>query len=91
METARVMYTTELNLTLRFYKGQNSELYERAIDLIAEGCVHPGLYNDDVHVPGVAKAYNVTLDEAQHYVPEGCGEIMLDHRSIGFPIRSLNM
>ncbi len=85
METARQMRVTEPNLTLRFYQGQNPALYERALELLGEGCVHPGLYNDDAYISWVRKAYGVSREDAESYVPEGCGEIMLDHRSVGSP------
>ncbi len=34
-------------LSLRFYKGMNSELWELAEDAIGEGCTYPVLYNDE--------------------------------------------
>jgi pyruvate-formate lyase len=82
--------TCEPNLTLRFYKGQSPLLMQRALDLIGEGCVHPGLYNDDAHIPMVQSAYNVPLEDAQQYLPEGCGELLIDHKAVGSPNNILN-
>ena len=90
MDVAHAVRTCEPNLTLRFYKGQNPALMERALDLIGDGCVHPGLYNDDVHIPMVREAYNVPLADAEQYVPEGCGELLLDHMAVGSPNNILN-
>jgi len=90
LDVSRKLKVTEPNLTLRFYDGQNPALLAKAYDLLAAGCVHPGLYNDDVHVPMVQKAYNVPVADAEHYVPEGCGEIMIDHTSVGSPNNILN-
>ncbi|MBN1675493.1 MAG: hypothetical protein JXR37_30915 [Kiritimatiellae bacterium] len=90
MDVSRRLKVTEPNLTLRFYDGQNPALLAKAYDLLAEGCIHPGLYYDDVHIPMVRKAYTVPLADAEHYVPEGCGEIMIDHVSVGSPNNILN-
>jgi len=90
MNVTLAVKTPEPNLTLRFYAGQNPALMDRALDLLAAGCVHPGLYNDDAHIPMVEKAYNVPAEEAEHYIPEGCGEIQIDHKSVGSPNNIIN-
>jgi pyruvate-formate lyase len=90
MEVSRRIKTCEPNLTLRFYKGQSPLLMEKALDLIADGCVHPGLYNDDVHIPMVMQAHNVPEVDAEQYLPEGCGELVIDHMAIGSPNNILN-
>ena len=64
-------------LTLRFYRGQDSALLKKAFEVIGQGCTYPMIYNDDVVVPGVAKALDVSIEEAQRYHPLGCGEYML--------------
>jgi pyruvate-formate lyase len=90
LRVTRHMNVTEPQTTLRFYEGQDPELFEMALDAIASGAVYPILYNDDQHVPWVAKAYNVSLEEAEQYVPEGCGEIQIDHTSVGSPNNIIN-
>jgi pyruvate-formate lyase len=90
MEVTQEMKEQEPNLTLRFFKGQDPALFEKALDLIADGCVHPTLYNDDEHIPMVAKAYGVTEQEAEGYLPQGCGEIQIDHKSISSPNNIIN-
>lgn len=72
-------------LTLRLWNGQSEELYERALDAIAEGCIYPVLYNDEVYVPGLRKSMNLPLEDAMDYFPLGCGEMVLDHKSVGSP------
>ena len=57
---------------------------------IEEGRTYPLLYNDDVLVPGIMKAYGVDRARAETYVPLGCGEIVFDH-SFGTPSSSFNM
>ena len=77
--------------TLRFYEGMNPELMEKSITLIGDGHTFPLLYNDDVLVPGVAEAHDVPLEDAEQYMPLGCGEIVIDHMGFGTPSGSLNV
>ena len=77
--------------TLRFYDGMNPELMEKSITLIGDGHTFPLLYNDDVLVPGVAAAHDVPLEDAEQYMPLGCGEIVIDHMGFGTPSGSLNV
>ncbi len=89
MEASRRSHTTEPQLSLRFYEGQNPVLMDRALQVIGDGCVYPILYNDEVNVPAVENAFGVSADEAAHYLPYGCGEYALDHRSFGSPNTAL--
>lgn len=77
--------------TLRFYEGMNPGLMEKSISLIGDGHTFPLLYNDDVLVPGVASAHDVPLEDAEQYMPLGCGEIVIDHMGFGTPSGSLNV
>lgn len=77
--------------TLRFYKGQNPALYEKALDTIATGNPYPMLYNDDVNIPSVMNSFNVSSEEAANYIPFGCGEYVLYHRSVGTPSGVINL
>ncbi len=78
-------------LTLRFHEGQDPALFEKAVDIIGKGTVHPGLYNDDVHIPSVMETYHVSESEAAKYIPQGCGELNLDGCTIGSPNSILNL
>ncbi|PWH14281.1 MAG: pyruvate formate-lyase [Anaerolineae bacterium] len=91
MEATRTVIEVEPQLTLRFYEGQNPALMEKALQVIGEGRTFPMLYNDDVNIPAVANAFRVPTVEAEHYLPYGCGEYALDHRSVGSPNCSLNL
>ena len=77
--------------TLRFYEGMNPELMEKSISLIGDGHTFPLLYNDDVLIPGVAAAHDVPIEDAEQYMPLGCGEIVIDHMGFGTPSGSLNV
>ena len=68
MEASRIVAEAEPQLSLRFYQGQNPALMEKALDVIGEGKIYPMLYNDDVNIPSVQKAFEVTEKEAEDYV-----------------------
>lgn len=91
MEASRRINNILPQLTLRFYEGMNPEVMEKAIDVIGSGCTFPLLYNDDVNIPAVSRAFEVPAEEAEHYVPFGCGEYVLNHRSYGTPSGSINL
>jgi pyruvate-formate lyase len=90
LEATRQLKRTEPTTTLRFYKGQNPALMDAAMECLKEGCVHPTLYNDERHIPMVQEAFDVTAEEAEHYLPQGCGEMTVDHMSIGSPNNIIN-
>jgi pyruvate-formate lyase len=77
MEATRRHREVIPQLTLRFYDGQDPRLMRKALDVLAEGGTYPMLYNDDVNVPGVARALNVSEEDALRYHPLGCGEYMI--------------
>jgi pyruvate-formate lyase len=91
IEATRRVRLNQPQLSLRFYKGQNPELWERALDAIGEGCTFPMLYNDDVNIPAVAKAFDVGEELAAQYTPFGCGEYVLSHHSVGTPNGVINL
>ncbi len=88
---SRASRLNQPQLTLRFHGGQDSSLMKAALDALAEGVTFPMLYNDDVNVPAVAAAFGVREEEAVHYVPYGCGEYVLEHRSVGSPNGVINL
>jgi len=81
MEATRRHRKVTPQLTLRFYQGQDPKLLDKAFAVLGQGVTYPMLYNDDVVVPGVAKALGVPAETAQLYHPLGCGEYMLAHCS----------
>lgn len=91
LEASRSLALNQPQLSLRFHEGQNPELMTRAITSLGEGRTFPLLYNDDVNVPAVAKAFQVNHEEALQYVPFGCGEYVLDHRGVGTPNGLINL
>ncbi len=91
MEASRTVVETEPQLTLRMHRSMNPALIEKAFAVLGEGRVYPMLYNDEVNVLAVMRAFGVTRDEALGYLPYGCGEYAIDHRAIGSPNCSLNL
>ncbi len=91
LEASRSLPLNQPQLSLRFYEGQNPELMALAITSLGEGRTFPLLYNDDVNVPAVSKAFHVSHEEALQYVPFGCGEYVLDHRGVGTPNGLINL
>lgn len=91
MEATRTVKAILPQLTLRFYDGMAPALMKKALDIIGEGSTYPLLYNDDVNVKAVSKAFDISEKEAGDYVPFGCGEYVLNHRSYGTPSGSINL
>lgn len=91
MEASRTVLEIEPQLSLRIYKGMNPALYEKALEVIGEGRTFPILYNDDVNIDSVVKAFGFSREEAEQYVPYGCGEYILEHKSFGTPSGVINL
>lgn len=91
MESTRQFKRPMPTLTLRFHKDQNPALMAKALDVIRDSGLYPTLYNDDVYVDGARRILDVPLADAQDYLPLGCGELILDHASVGSPNSVLNV
>ncbi len=91
MQVMKDHHFTEPQLTLRWSLDMDESIYDLAIDCIKEGCSYPLLYNDEVNVRNVQKSMNVSFEEAQDYVPFGCGEYVINHKSVGSPNGIINM
>ncbi len=91
METTRRVKDIMPQLALRFSNKQDPSLYQKGLDMIGEGNPYPMLYNDDVNIPSVQKAFGVPYNEAVHAIQFGCGEYVLNHRSVGTPSGVINL
>ena len=78
-------------LSLRWHSGMNPQVWRLAMELIAQGNTYPILYNDDVNIPGVARAFDIPTAEAEQYLMFGCGEYIIGHSSIGSPNGIINL
>ena len=91
METTRRVKGIVPQLTLRFHNEQDPSLYQKALDSIATGNPYPLLYNDEVNIPAVKEAFGIALNEAVNYIPFGCGEYVIYHKSVGTPSGVINL
>jgi pyruvate-formate lyase len=85
LEAARRTRVTRPQLSLRWYEGIDSSLWKKSLEVIGSGTTFPILYNDEVNIPAVQKALKIPHEEAVDYVPYGCGEYVIPHRSIDSP------
>lgn len=81
----------EPQFTFRLYKDTPEDMIQTAMQCLADGCTYPTLYNDDVHVPGLAYCMKVTEKEAEQYSPFGCGEINITGNTVGTPNSIINL
>ena len=81
----------EPQFTFRFDKTTDPVLKDMAYECIASGATYPTLYNDDVNVPAVMRAMRVERKIAEQYVPFGCGEFVIQGKSVGTPNTLLNL
>ncbi|MDA3730981.1 hypothetical protein PBV87_05645 [Niameybacter massiliensis] len=78
-------------VSLRYYKGMNEAVYNKALDVLGKGNTFPILYNDDLNIASTMRAMDVPRKVAEQYAFFGCGEYMLANKSIGTPNTCLNM
>ena len=91
LKVMKDLHLTEPQLTLRWSKDMPDSIFDNAINCIESGCSYPLLYNDTVNIKNVKESMNVSYKEAVDYVPLGCGEYVLDHKSIGSPNGIINL
>jgi pyruvate-formate lyase len=91
IEACRTVKEVLPQFTLRFNRETPKPVWDAAMRCIEEGRTYPLLYNDDVLVPGLMRAYGVERARAETYTPLGCGEIEFDHWSFGTPSGSMNV
>jgi pyruvate-formate lyase len=91
IRASQTVLEPEPQLSLRFGEGQDPSLWAAALEAIGEGRTYPILYNDDVNVPAVIESLAVGRDDAEQYVPFGCGELIVEHRGLGTPSGVLNL
>ncbi len=81
----------EPQFTLRFDKNTDPKIMDMAYECIASGATYPTLYNDDVNVPATMYSMRVSNEVAKQYVPFGCGEYVIQGKSVGTPNTLLNL
>jgi pyruvate-formate lyase len=91
IRASQTVLEPEPQLSLRICDEQSGSLWEAALDAIGEGRTYPMLYNDDVNVPAAMRSLDVGREDAEQYVPFGCGELIVEHRGLGTPSGVLNL
>lgn len=81
----------EPQFTLRFDKNTPQDILDMAYDCIASGATYPTLYNDDVNVKACEYSMRIDYKRACQYVPFGCGEFVIQSKSVGTPNTLLNL
>lgn len=81
----------EPQFTLRFDSHTPQDIMEMAYSCIGSGATYPTLYNDDVNVEALTYAMRISTELAQQYVPFGCGEYVIQGKSVGTPNTLLNL
>lgn len=81
----------EPQFTLRFDTTTPDYIMDMAYECIASGATYPTLYNDDVNVPAVEYGMRVSREIAEQYIPFGCGEFVIQGKSVGTPNTLLNL
>lgn len=91
LEVCKNTRYVEPQFTLRFDKNTPQDIKDMAYECIASGATYPTLYNDDVNVPAVMHAMCVDQKTAEQYIPFGCGEYVIQGKSVGTPNTLLNV
>ena len=91
LEVSRRMKEVVPQLTMRYYSGMDEKLLDKAMSVLGEGYCFPILYSDNTNVPAIMKAYEVPHEEAERYLPFGCGEYVLEGLSTGTPNNGINL
>lgn len=81
----------EPQFTLRLCNDTPEDIKDMAYECIASGATYPTLYNDEVNVPAVEYAMRVDRKIAEQYIPFGCGEFVIQGKSVGTPNTLLNL
>lgn len=81
----------EPQFTLRLCSDTPEDIKDMAYECIASGATYPTLYNDEVNVPAVEYAMQVDRKTAEQYIPFGCGEFVIQGKSVGTPNTLLNL
>lgn len=81
----------EPQFTLRFDETLSPDIWDAAMDALAQGATYPTLYNDAVNVPAVQYGMRVDEETAEQYVPFGCTEFVIQGQSTGTPNVCMNL
>ncbi|MBQ9036199.1 MAG: pyruvate formate lyase family protein [Erysipelotrichaceae bacterium] len=91
LDVCKEMRQVEPQFTLRLYEDTPKDIWDKAMDCLADGATFPTLYNDEVTIPGLAHCMRVPEKEAEQYAMFGCGEMNLQTYTVGTPNAVINL
>ena len=90
LQVERWVSRKQPNLSVRVHQGTPPALWDEIAASILRGAGHPGIFNDDVIIPGLMD-YGFTAGEARTYAPVGCVETYLPGVSAPWTDAYLNL
>ena len=78
-------------LSLRMYREMDPKVIDAAFDLLQRKTTYPLLFNDEASIDAVKKSMHVPEEIAEQYTFFGCGEYVINHKSMGTPNAIINL
>lgn len=91
IQASRTIHEIEPQLTLRLDDDTPEDIRRLSLQCLAEGRTYPLVYNEQVNIDSVMKAFKVDEETAEQYMPFGCGEYVINHQSFGTPSGIINL
>jgi len=68
--------------TLRWHRGLSRKFFDRAVEVVSEGCSFPSFVNDESVIPSEVER-GTRLEDAREYTFVGCGQVFPHGRGHG--------
>ena len=91
MEASALHGEMQPQVSLRMYRGMDPSVRKAGMDFLEKGMSYPLLYNDEASVRAVMRGMHVDRTEAEQYAFFGCGEYVINHKSMGTPNDIINL
>jgi len=91
MKACSIHHEAKPQLSLRMYEGMSNKVRDEAMNLLATKITYPLLFNDESSIDAVMKMMHVPYEEAEQYCFFGCGEYVINHKSMGTPNAIINL
>ena len=91
MEASALHGEMQPQVSLRMHRGMNPAVRKAGLDFLEKGMSYPILYNDEASVRAVKRSMGVDEKEAEQYAFFGCGEYVINHKSMGTPNDIINL
>ena len=91
MEASAIHGEMQPQVSLRMHRGMNPAVRKAGLDFLEKGMSYPILYNDEASIRAVKQGMGVDEQEAEQYAFFGCGEYVINHKSMGTPNDIINL